>query len=31
MRRVIVIAAAVVGAIVIFVGAILFYAATNLN
>ncbi len=31
MRRVIVIAAAIVGAIVIFAGAILFYAATNLN
>ncbi len=31
MRRVIVIAAAVVGAVVIFAGAILFYAATNLN
>ena len=31
MRRVIVIAAAIVGAVVIFAGAILFYAATNLN
>jgi AsmA protein len=31
MRRVLVIAAAIVGAVVIFVGAILFYAATNLN
>src|SRR5579864_9342512 len=31
MRRIIVIAAAIVGAIVIFAGAILFYAATNLN
>ncbi len=31
MRRIIVITAAVVGAIVIFVGVILFYAATNLN
>ncbi len=31
MRRVIVIAAAIVGAAVIFAGAILFYAATNLN
>jgi uncharacterized protein involved in outer membrane biogenesis len=31
MRRVIVIAAAIVGAVVIFVGAIFFYAATNLN
>jgi len=31
MRRVIVIAAAIVGAVVIFGGAILFYAATNLN
>jgi uncharacterized protein involved in outer membrane biogenesis len=31
MRRVIVVAAAIVGAVVIFAGAILFYAATNLN
>ena len=31
MRRVIVIAAAIIGAVVIFAGAILFYAATNLN
>src|SRR6202166_1125870 len=31
MRRIIVITAAVLGAIVIFVGVILFYAATNLN
>ena len=31
MRRIIVIAAAVVGAVVIFLGAILFYAAVNLN
>jgi uncharacterized protein involved in outer membrane biogenesis len=31
MRRVIVTAAAIVGAVVIFFGAILFYAATNLN
>ena len=31
MRRVLVIAAAIVGAVVIFAGAILFYAATNLN
>ena len=31
MRRVIKIAAAIVGAVAIFVGAILFYAATNLN
>ncbi len=31
MRRVIVIAVAIVGAVVIFAGAILFYAATNLN
>ena len=31
MRRVIVVAAAIVGAAVIFTGAILFYAATNLN
>jgi uncharacterized protein involved in outer membrane biogenesis len=31
MRRVIVIAAAIVGAVVIFAGAIFFYAATNLN
>src|ERR1700689_1269221 len=31
MRRVIVIAAAIVGAVIIFAGAILFYAATNLN
>lgn len=31
MRRVIVVVAAIVGAIVIFVGAIFFYAATNLN
>src|ERR1700733_8790381 len=31
MRRVIVIAAAIVGAVVIFARAILFYAATNLN
>ncbi len=31
MRRVIVIAVAIVGAAVIFAGAILFYAATNLN
>ncbi len=31
MRRVIVIAAAIIGAVVIFVGAVFFYAATNLN
>jgi uncharacterized protein involved in outer membrane biogenesis len=31
MRRVMVVAAAIVGAVVIFAGAILFYAATNLN
>ena len=31
MRRIIVITAAVLGAIVIFIGVILFYAATNLN
>ncbi len=31
MRRIIVIAAAVVAALVVFVGVILFYAATNLN
>jgi uncharacterized protein involved in outer membrane biogenesis len=31
MRRVIVIAAAIIGAVVIFAGAVLFYAATNLN
>ena len=31
MRRVIVVAAAIVGAVVIFAGAILFYAAMNLN
>src|SRR5277367_5159597 len=31
MRRVIVVAASIVGAVVIFAGAILFYAATNLN
>src|SRR5208282_97637 len=31
MRRVIVVAAAIVGAVVIFAGAILFYAAANLN
>ncbi len=31
MRRVIVIAAAIIGAVVMFAGAILFYAATNLN
>src|ERR1700735_1623586 len=31
MRRVIVMAAEIVGAVVIFVGAIFFYAATNLN
>ncbi|MGC2495121.1 AsmA family protein [Candidatus Binatus sp.] len=31
MRRVIVVAAAIVGAVVIFAGAIVFYAATNLN
>ena len=31
MRRIIVITAAVVGAVVVLVGAILFYAATNLN
>jgi uncharacterized protein involved in outer membrane biogenesis len=31
MRRVIVVAAAILGAVVIFAGAILFYAATNLN
>src|SRR5208282_860951 len=31
MRRAIVIAAGIVGAVVIFAGAILFYAATNLN
>ena len=31
MRRVLVIAAAIVGAVVIVAGAILFYAATNLN
>jgi uncharacterized protein involved in outer membrane biogenesis len=31
MRRIIVITATVVGAIVIFIGVILFYAATNLN
>ena len=31
MRRVIVIAVAIIGAVVIFVGAVFFYAATNLN
>ena len=31
MRRVIVIAAAIIGAVVIFTGAVFFYAATNLN
>jgi hypothetical protein len=31
MRRVIVVAVAILGAVVIFAGAILFYAATNLN
>ena len=31
MRRVIVIAAAIIGAVVIFAGAVFFYAATNLN
>src|SRR5271170_8285860 len=31
MRRVIVVAASIIGAVVIFAGAILFYAATNLN
>ncbi len=31
MRRIIIISAAIVGAIVIFIGVILFYAATNLN